>query len=340
MEKLIHKLKKDVGFRSMAILSVLIITAVITVLIARSTQETRSKASLSPSIIALSPQVLGTKKGHSTEIQILLTTQGRNIMGASMTLKYDPALLSINSFTPNKEFSETVLNSVNPTTGEIKFIILETQDKSHNSQTLSLGTLKLTAKENGITKINVVKSQIVALGTNTQIPLAALPSGTYTISDTTEEEITPPADPNTGKKADLVPLNFALTDKNGKVKNTFTPGEEIYPLITLTNQGTEQTNSSTEGVVTQIYANSPTPVTKGTVSSENIFLRNGLFSPNYTKEYGSTPTHTNTRFFRGQKFFTNTVPGTYTARVFMNYDNNALEANFANNQITTSYTIR
>lgn len=339
MQKLIKQFRTEPRFRNLSILGVLLVGIILTVTLTQTVQNLTSKASQNPVALLLSPESLSLKKNEPLVVKLLLKTEGKNIMGVDTTISYDKSLLTLDSFNPTTEFSEEIINSLNEESGELRFVIVETGEKSHNDEVLELGTLTFTTKENGNAKIQLTSTQVVALGSNNEVSLASLPIGSYIIGD----EITI-SDPTTfmpqGFQADLIPLSFKLTDSKGVVKNTFAPGEPIYTLISLTNQGSEQTKSESGYVMSHIYPDSPNEVAENAASGINMYLRNGLFSPNYTKEYGSFPTNENVAQYRGEKYFTNTDPGVHTARIFMNFDHWASEKNYENNQITTRYLIR
>lgn len=340
INQILTRIKSDNKVRNLIILGVLVIGIILTVVISQTVQQINSRASSNPSVILLSPKSQTVKKGEPLNIKILLETKGRNIMGADITLKYDSTLLALASFSATTDFTEEVVKNINDETGEIRFVIAETEDKAHSNEVIELGVLSFYAQENGDAKINLIKTQVVALGSNEEIPLSTLPEGSYTISETGVSIAPSQATTSKGEKADLLPLSFQLTDIQGNIKNIFKPGEKIYYLITFTNQGIEPTFSDVGYVFSRVYPNSPNLVEVNDTSQSNTFLRNGLFGVNFTKEYGSYPTHEHNAFYRGDKSFSSTTPGNYKARVFMNFDHKAREQNFENNQLTADYQIK
>ncbi len=337
MEKLFTTLRFDKRLRNLILIGILLIGIILTISVINITQQLNSKASEDTSAILLSPNSQFVKKGDPFLVKVLFESKGKNIMGADITIKYDPALLSLESFESTREFTDVILRSIDEEKGEIRLVLAETEDKSHNEQILNLGALSFKANENGNANVAISNAQIVALGSNNEITLGELPQGIYTISETGNP---PSSSDSLENSADLVPVSFQLTDAQGNVKDTFNPGEQIYTLITLTNKGTKQTLSDSGYVYSYIYPDSPTALEVNTTPTSNMYLRNGLFSPEYTKTYGSFPEASNIAQYRGDKFFTNNTVGIHTARLFMNYDHKATENNFDNNQLTVKYLIR
>ncbi|CAN5124838.1 hypothetical protein BH09PAT1_BH09PAT1_5250 [soil metagenome] len=144
-------------------------------------------------------------------------------------------------------------------------------------------------------------------------------------------------------KADLTVALFALTDKAGHVKTTFAPNEPIYARFAIKNSGSETAYNqytSSGFLWSQIYGNKPQTVTENTGSDISVWTRNqNNIKPNQVVTYDSTPTGTNSVAYEGQNTWTKSATGSYTARVFVNYDHLALESNYTNNQATIVYKI-
>ena len=141
--------------------------------------------------------------------------------------------------------------------------------------------------------------------------------------------------------ADLVITNFVLTDQNGTTKTQFLPTDTIYVKYTIKNQGTDTAKNqyTNAGIIwSQIYGNKPTTVETNKATDVGMWVKNGN---NITP--GKSTTFTSyaggESAFPGSKAFKMTKPGSYTARVFVNYDRLAKERDYANNQATVKYTI-
>lgn len=164
---------------------------------------------------------------------------------------------------------------------------------------------------------------------------------TYTISTPTPTP-TPPANPSPVSgynQVKLVPESFKLINAAGQVKTSFAPNEPIYVQITIGNRGTHQ---GAEGIMTQIYKHSPQPAALGTKDSPEFALIHGPFGvtpANTTNWYQSTPGQSHHRFYGSTRYFTQSKPGTYTARIFVDAMGREPRDNKADNQRTVTYTI-
>jgi hypothetical protein len=139
--------------------------------------------------------------------------------------------------------------------------------------------------------------------------------------------------------ADLVVSDFKLLDAQGRSQTSFTIGQPIYVQVTLSNQGTSSATSSSGRTYTQVYGFKPSAVPAGTASDISMGLTNGVFSAKYTKTYSSLPSGQNNRFYNSNRSWSVNSAGTYTARVFINFDDGACESSFSNNQKTLVYTV-
>ena len=140
--------------------------------------------------------------------------------------------------------------------------------------------------------------------------------------------------------ADLVVTSFELVDKSGVPKTTFKVGEPIYIKTTLKNQGTSKGESPDDRTYTQIYANKSSTASVNTLSDVNVSMRNGEFGAGSEYTYFSNPGLSGSERFPENKFFTQDKEGTFTARIYINYNQSVPESNFANNQKTLSYKVQ
>lgn len=137
---------------------------------------------------------------------------------------------------------------------------------------------------------------------------------------------------------DLVIDSFILTDASGTAKTTFTEGEPIYPKVILHNIGGLGVDTPTNSTLTEFYADAPGSLPKSTPSDVNVYLKNGEFPAEFSKEYAASPVGQNNSFYQGAKSWTKTA-GTYTARAFIDYDYAGVESSYANNQVVMTYTV-
>lgn len=143
--------------------------------------------------------------------------------------------------------------------------------------------------------------------------------------------------------ADLIVPSFSLQDSSGHVKTTFAPNEPIFVKFTIKNQGTGTAfnkYTSSGNIWTQIYKNKPSSVATSTQSDTYIWIRNSNFiKAGQSIPYNSTASGINTAAFEGDNSWKMATPGTYTARVFVNFDGLADESTRSNNQVAITYTI-
>ncbi len=139
--------------------------------------------------------------------------------------------------------------------------------------------------------------------------------------------------------ADLTISAFQLTDAGGNVRTTFAPGEDIYVKITVKNQGSAKGVSNDGHTYTEVYSNASSTVSAGKASDVNLELRNGEFGAGAEKTYASTYVGVNNSYFDKKVSWHRNAPGTYTARVYVNYNNFVTELDTTNNQLAIAYTI-
>lgn len=142
--------------------------------------------------------------------------------------------------------------------------------------------------------------------------------------------------------SDLAITAFQLTDATGRVKTTFDPGEPIFVKLTIRNQGTGVTNSTSTGRINHAYyRDSGVIVACGTPPNPTNFTSySGTnFTPSSEYIYESRPDGEKESQFPNVKSFTQDTAGTYTARVFIDYDCTVTETNNNNNQATVTYTV-
>lgn len=138
----------------------------------------------------------------------------------------------------------------------------------------------------------------------------------------------------------LIPESFKLVNASGQVKTTFAPNEQIYVQTTIANRGSQQ---GVANVKTQFYKHSPNAATLNTQDTPEFALLHGPFTitpAGNTNLYQSTPGHWSlNRFYGSTRSFTQSTPGTYTARIFVDASNLEPRDSKADNQLTVTYTI-
>ncbi len=140
-----------------------------------------------------------------------------------------------------------------------------------------------------------------------------------------------------GATVNLAVGSFALTDAKGVVKTTFAPNEPIYIKTTLKNTAKA---SSPSGIKTEFYANQPSTVAKGTVDSPEFAIQHGYFPKSSNYSYASYPGGTRVdQFIGATRSFSQSTPGAYVARVFIDATDLAVETSSSDNQATVRYTI-
>ena len=144
-------------------------------------------------------------------------------------------------------------------------------------------------------------------------------------------------------RPDLTIPNFQLTDSTGTVHTAFDIGQNIFPKITIANTGDATAISrdpADQHTYTWFYQDEPNPVATGTVGDTNVEMQNGEFADGAQFTYNCRPSPgTRCSAFINQQAWDVTTKGTYTARVFVNFDNNVIDMNRGNSQDTVVYSV-
>ncbi|CAN5202398.1 hypothetical protein BH09PAT1_BH09PAT1_5630 [soil metagenome] len=146
-----------------------------------------------------------------------------------------------------------------------------------------------------------------------------------------------------GPPADLIISNFHLLDGNGKTTTSFALGQNIFPYVQIKNNGGStaiSTDTTDENTYTWTYRDEPANLVHNTVGDTDVEIKSGEFDAGVTQTYWckADPGNRCGNYINQEAWDTNTK-GTYTARVFTNFDHNVLEGNYANNQATIVYSV-
>ena len=131
--------------------------------------------------------------------------------------------------------------------------------------------------------------------------------------------LVPPAPTSNQRAANptIVVKSFRLTDALGheRPNNRFVVGEPVFVFTHLCNVSGTRVES---GMETQFFAHRPDPVHPGDKDDPEFAVEHGHFPSNKTGfTYVSVPGGTRESRFRGTvRFFSQSEPGSYTARVF------------------------
>jgi hypothetical protein len=144
---------------------------------------------------------------------------------------------------------------------------------------------------------------------------------------------------------DLVIPGFELLDASGSARGTagkppFFTNDRIYPRVTFANTGNGRANTKddTRYTYSYIYANRTQTIPVGSGTGATVLVRNGIFSAGFSRVYAPFPISVNPGAFPAKTYWTE-PPGSYTATAFINYNNNAAEGNYTNNQSSLPYTV-
>jgi len=141
---------------------------------------------------------------------------------------------------------------------------------------------------------------------------------------------------------DLIITDFHLTDAAGNTKTSFTPGEAIYPSVTIQNSGSAATTGSGGYFYISIYSNQPSTVPNNTSSEISVWAKEtGSIAAGASKTYSITTNSANwTNDVTNQSNWSMATAGSYTARAFVDSFNHvSSEIDETNNQTTSAYTI-
>jgi len=151
---------------------------------------------------------------------------------------------------------------------------------------------------------------------------------------------TPTATPTPVKKPDLVVTSFALTNSSGTVKTKFKVNESIYVKVIYKNSGNGASSTANGVIHSTFYKNKPLLVPDNLASDPlNFYSSTPNLAAGVSKTYLSHPRSSTTSSFPGIKTWKMGVAGTYTARVFLDYNTKVAESNENNNQAAMQYTV-
>jgi len=149
--------------------------------------------------------------------------------------------------------------------------------------------------------------------------------------------------------ADLIVTRFMLTDAAGNVKTKFYENEDIYVRVSIRNQGDVDATSPNGRTYSQVYSNRSSTVAINSASDVGVSLDNGEFQAGAsTRNYESRLNGRNQVAYVSNPYDKNSTrkyswrkasAGTFTARVFLNFDQRVTETNFQNNQATLQYEV-
>ena len=144
---------------------------------------------------------------------------------------------------------------------------------------------------------------------------------------------------------DLTIPSFQLADIDGNVHTAFDVNARIYPKVTIANTGTAQAISRDPNDLNTygwFYNDRPSAVTVGTSGSSDtgVSLKTGEFGTGSSYNYYCKPgSGSKCDRYNNDQYWHKSTKGTYTARFFMNYDDNVVDTNMSNNQVTTAYSV-
>lgn len=170
------------------VLAIILVALPLIVIIAQKQQETRQRASeIEPQgggesvAITFSPQAATTYIEEPLSVDIILQAGRNNITGVDFTVKFNQAILPVNNFIPGTQFNSEVINKIDQSLGNFRYVVTNTDPSKIVTGDIKLGTLVLNPKVLGQAEISFLSTQITAFGLPDSIS-ASTPSGIYTVA--------------------------------------------------------------------------------------------------------------------------------------------------------------
>lgn len=167
------------------------------------------------------------KIGEATPVKIVLNTGGATTGAISVILSFDATKLSAGSSLTPGVFSLVLVNSVDNSTGKIRFDAGSSTNQSGDG--ITVATINFSGKAAGTTQVNFTQVKAVDAQTNQYLTTSST-SGSYTVA---AAEATPTPPP--GATATPTPTTAAGT----------TPTSTLTPTPTSTAEGLPETGSFT-----------------------------------------------------------------------------------------------
>lgn len=120
--------------------------------------------------LMLSPITLTKKINEKFDVEVSLKGGDLDISGVDMTIKFDPAVLELSSFTPSGKYNGALLNGpADNKSGSFRYIAVNSSATPIKGE-IVLGTLHFKAKAIGSAKVTFGTNQITASGYPQAIP--------------------------------------------------------------------------------------------------------------------------------------------------------------------------
>jgi len=146
-----------------------------------------------------------------------------------------------------------------------------------------------------------------------------------------------------GDTPDLQITDFHLRNSSGDEVTRFSPGNLIFPKLTYYNYGGTTAfnrNPNDRYIYTAFYSNAANTVTEDTPSDVDVLIRGPELNPNQGNAFWCRPDPGNRcTSFTNEQYWQINQAGRYTARVYVNYNDDAVEGPKSNNQMTIEYSV-
>lgn len=135
--------------------------------VSNSSKVTTTAESVS---LNLSPSSLTKKVNEKFDVEVSIKAGDLDISGADITIKFNPSVLELSSFTPSNKYNNVLLNGpVDNKTGSFRFIVANSTATPIKGE-IVFGTLHFKAKAPGSSPVTFGTNQITASGHPQAIP--------------------------------------------------------------------------------------------------------------------------------------------------------------------------
>lgn len=223
---------------SFSALIVLSVVSVAVYFLSQSTQDIRSRASLSGASLSLVPATKDIKSGDTFQLGVMMNTSTDTVSAVDLSLSYDPNSVQISKF--NKGTPLPIILVPEKYSNGVATVTLGCQPTSPYKGTAVIGTYEVKILNSTNSEIKILRSTIVTgigkkenilatvvntslNGTGVSANLTPTPTGSTTLITTTTPSITPMSTPTSSVTFSVLTTSLP----SGKIGKTYESKIEI-----------------------------------------------------------------------------------------------------------------
>lgn len=211
-----------------AFVVVITIALSLTLYLLQRQQEIRSRATGETVSLRLTPETApAVPVGTAFPVEVSLANSGYDITGVDITIQYDREHLEITNRTPASTFADTLLNTIEPSIGSIRFVAVNSTTTPITTASIPVLTLTVRGRAAGVGTIGFTNTEIVAVNNNTFLPIGTNATGNYTIGTAAS-----PTAPATSPTLTLTPTPTLTPIPSQPTAEPSPPSATLTPLPT------------------------------------------------------------------------------------------------------------